>query len=181
MGMPLSKNQGINLLLQKEFDNSIVGRILRWTVGTFRIIVIVVEMLVMGAFLSRFWLDAKNSDLNDLIKVKSAQISSQSGFENEFRRIQTKLNVFSSLSDNQKISEILTKLAAKLPPTVSFTSIAIQEPSVEINGLSVGEADISQFIVNLETDKFWKEISLSQINQAKENPAYVEFTINLKY
>ena len=73
--MPKKKN--INLLPKEEFDASVVGRLLRWAMGTFRIIVIITEMIVMAAFLSRFWLDAQNSDLNDEIRFASSQIDSQ--------------------------------------------------------------------------------------------------------
>jgi len=45
--------------------------------GSFRIIVIVTEIIVMGAFLSRFWLDAQNSELDSSIKIASAQITAQ--------------------------------------------------------------------------------------------------------
>ena len=73
----MAKNKSINLLPQEEFDASIFGRTLKWAMGTFRIIVIITEMVVMGAFLSRFWLDAQNSDLDNSIKIASAQISAQ--------------------------------------------------------------------------------------------------------
>ena len=63
--MPAKKEPEINLLPQEEFEGSVIGRILKWGLSTFRIIVIIVEMVVMAAFLSRFWLDAKNSDLNE--------------------------------------------------------------------------------------------------------------------
>jgi hypothetical protein len=89
----MPKNKTINLLPQEEFESSIIGRILRWAMGTFRIIVIITEIIVMGAFLSRFWLDAQNSTLSDGIKIKSSQIQSLADIEKEFRNIQSKLNM----------------------------------------------------------------------------------------
>src|SRR3990167_3725924 len=118
----MPKNKPINLLPQEEFDASIVGRVLKWAMGTFRIIVIITEMIVMGAFLSRFWLDARNSDLNELIDIKSAQISLQSEFEKEFRGLQTKLNIIEEMSKNTKSSEVLSRVSSKLPPDANFSS-----------------------------------------------------------
>jgi hypothetical protein len=43
----MPKNKAINLLPQEEFDISIIGRTLKWAMGTFRIIVIVTEIVVM--------------------------------------------------------------------------------------------------------------------------------------
>ena len=81
----------INLLPQEEFANSTIGRVFTWAMSTFRIIVIGMEMVVMVAFLSRFWLDAINVDLNDIIKQRSAVIAAQSYFEKAFRDLQTRV------------------------------------------------------------------------------------------
>src|SRR5512144_1767398 len=98
----MAKSKSINLLPQEEFENSVLGRILRWATGSFRVIVIITEMVVMGAFLSRFWLDAQNSDLNDSIQIKSAQISAQKDFENQFRQIQKKLDIYKGISKSNQ-------------------------------------------------------------------------------
>ena len=177
----MAKTRVINLLPQEEFDVSVVGRILKWAMGTFRIIVIITEMIVMGAFLSRFWLDARNSDLNDLIEVKSAQISLQSEFEKEFRGLQTKLNIIEEVSKNTKSSEVLSRVSSKLPPDASFSSLSFQESSAQIKGVAGGEIAIMQFILNLDADEFFKEVSLGQVSQSENNPALTVFAINIKY
>src|SRR3989344_5652085 len=102
--MPAKKEKQklINLLPQEEFTASTLGRILTWLLSSFRIIVIVSEMVVMGAFVSRFWLDAKNADLSDDIEQKQAVVTSFSDFEQQFRSIQKKLLIFSSLSKSSE-------------------------------------------------------------------------------
>ena len=79
------KQAQVNLLPQEEFAGTTFGRTLRWAMSSFRIIVIATEMIVMLTFLSRFWLDARNADLNDLIKQKSAVLSASADFEKEFK------------------------------------------------------------------------------------------------
>ena len=59
------KNKEINLLPQEQFAASTTGRVLAWVLSTFRMIVILTEMIVIIAFLSRFWLDIKSNDLTD--------------------------------------------------------------------------------------------------------------------
>ena len=117
--MPKKKN--INLLPKEEFDASVVGRLLGWAMGTFRIIVIITEMVVMTAFLSRFWLDAKNSDLNDEIRLKSSQISVQKDFEIGFRNLQKKLAIYEALGKDKKRSDVITKVTGKIPADVSLS------------------------------------------------------------
>lgn len=130
----MAKNKLINLLPQEEFDVSVVGRVLKWAMGTFRIIVIVTEMVVMGAFLSRFWLDAQNSDLNDAIAIKTAQISAQSDFENQFRAIQNKLSIFKQLATAPQSSDKLNVIASKVPTDVVMSGMSVTDTSAELKG-----------------------------------------------
>ena len=98
------KKSEINLLPQEEFASSTLGRVLTWLLSTFRIIVIATEIIVMAVFLSRFWLDAKANDLNELIRKNQAVLGTTVEFENEFRNIQKKLDTFSKTSGTKPFS-----------------------------------------------------------------------------
>jgi hypothetical protein len=96
--MPINKSaKHINLLPQDDFQTTGIGRVLKWALSTFRVMVIVTELVVMSAFLSRFWLDSKNSDLNEAMGIKKAQVMAYKEVEKEFRSYQTKLSIASSL------------------------------------------------------------------------------------
>jgi hypothetical protein len=146
----MPKNKAINLLPQEEFDISMLGRTLKWAMGTFRIIVIVTEIIVMGAFLSRFWLDAQNSDLSNSIKIKSAQITAQAAVEKEFRNVQSKLDIVKEISAATPLSQKIDAITSKLPTGVNLTSVSVLESSVQIKGSSTTEFGIAQFVANLK-------------------------------
>jgi len=57
--MAAKKEKPINLLPKDSFAETTLGRVITWFLGTFRIMVIAVELVVVAAFLSRFWLDSK--------------------------------------------------------------------------------------------------------------------------
>lgn len=177
----MAKNKSINLLPREEFEASTLGRVLKWAMGTFRIIVIVTEMIVMGAFLSRFWLDAQNSDLNDAIRVKNAQISAQSEFEKEFRSIQKKLSIFKNLSQDKETSGQIKLIATKTPSDVLLSSIAIETASIQVKGVGNSESGISQFVTNLKSEKSFKSVDLVSINSSDENPLASQFTLKITY
>jgi Tfp pilus assembly protein PilN len=177
----MPKNKFINLLPQEEFEASTLGRVLRWAMGTFRIIVIVTEMVVMGAFLSRFWLDAENSNLADSIKIASAQIQVQSEFEKEFRGLQTKLAIIKQLVGGPKSSDRFLELAAKTPPGVSITSIGVQDLTGTVKGASDTETAIAQFISNLKTDPNIKKISLGSLDTSDDVQSTILFQLNISY
>ncbi|HCS79450.1 TPA: hypothetical protein DIV55_06990, partial [Patescibacteria group bacterium] len=62
----------INLLTRKDFDASLVGRILRWSLIYGRYIIVSTEIIVLLAFIYRFSLDRQITDLNEEIEQKSA-------------------------------------------------------------------------------------------------------------
>ncbi len=177
--MPAKKEPEINLLPQEEFEASVVGRILKWALSTFRIIVIVTEMVVMAAFLSRFWLDARNSDLNETIKQKQAVLAASSTFEKDLRNVQKRLSIASSLFSLSKPSKILNSIVSYLPADVYISSFAVLEDAVQVKGYSLSEMSISQFIANLESVKNFKDVTLTQIDSSKEGTTSLIFTLKI--
>lgn len=178
--MPAGKNK-INLLPQEEFEATTLGRILKWALSTFRVMVITMEMVVMLAFLSRFWLDARSNDLNDLIKNKSAIISAQANFEKDWRNTQKRLTIFSSLT-SQEVSkaELLESIGNFLPISISLTNFSETEAGYQIKGLSTSEIGIAQLMANLEASKKFKEISLFNLDSSSQNKSYLTFTLKMK-
>lgn len=171
------KELKINLLPQKEFERSTLGRILKWAVSSFRIIVIATEMIVMAAFLSRFWLDATNSDLNDTILQKKAIITSFTETENKFRTFQKQIDIFTKITSLTQKSEYLNLITSLTPADVILNSISDSEDSVQIIGYSGSEQNISQFIKNLSSAGKFKDVSLNKIDSSEDNSSAIVFTI----
>jgi Tfp pilus assembly protein PilN len=155
----------VNLLPQNEAVSSIPGRVLRWAMGTFRIIVIVTELIVMTAFLSRFWLDAKNTDLTDLMRQKQSIIAAAGDFESQFKLTQKKLEIFSqNAGEEGKASANLNTITSYLPENVYLTTYSYTDAQVSISGKSGSETDISQLIANLEKSDKFTGITLSNLS-----------------
>lgn len=176
-----NKKSLINLLPQEEFDASTLGRVLRWAMGTFRIIVIITEMVVMGAFLSRFWLDAQNSDLNEEITIKSAQISAQSDFEKQFRSTQNKLNIFKSLASNPPPSGKIDIIASRIPTNITLTGISVDDASAQLKGTAASELGLAQLLSNLQAEKSLKSVDIGSLSNSENDPSLTTFTLNIGY
>jgi Tfp pilus assembly protein PilN len=177
----MPKNKAINLLPQEEFDVSLVGRTLKWAMGTFRIIVIVTEVIVMTAFLSRFWLDAQNSDLSNSIKVKSAQIAAQAEVEKEFRGLQSKLDIAKQIKAAAPLSQKIDEITSKLPLGVNLATVSVLDNSAQIKGSSTSEVGIAQFITNLKADPSFKSVDLGQVTSSEIDITQTVFTIMISY
>jgi Tfp pilus assembly protein PilN len=177
----MPKNKAINLLPQQEFDVSMLGRTLKWAMGTFRIIVIVTEMIVMAAFLSRFWLDAQNSDLTNSIKIKAAQITAQASVEKEFRDVQSKLTIIKEIGSGTKPSQRIEAITSKLPSGVNLTNVSVLENTAQVKGTSANELGIAQFIANLKADPSFKTVNLGQVGSSENNLDQIGFSISITY
>lgn len=175
--MPAKKEFKINLLPQKEFERSSLGRILKWALSSFRIIVIVTELIVMAAFLSRFWLDAKSSDLNDAISQKKAIITSFAETEKKFRAFQKQIDIFTKITSSTPKSEYVNLITSLTPTDLILNSISDNEDSLQIIGYSSSEQNISQFIKNLSSAGKFKDVSLNKIASGEDNSSAIVFTI----
>jgi len=168
----------INLLPEKGFESTTTGRVLAWILSTFRVIVIVTEIIVMVAFLSRFWLDAQNSDLNEQIQQKQAVLVASQNFENEFNLTQKRLKIFSDLTNQLKLSEALNKVNLSLPPDVILTNISITKNLIEISGNTPNERSIQQLAINLNSRENFSGFTITKISSNLTDQAVLDFTIS---
>jgi Tfp pilus assembly protein PilN len=172
------KQSQINLLPQREFASSTLGRILAWILSTFRIIVIVTEIIVMVAFLSRFWLDAKNNDLNEEIQQKQAVLAASLPFENDFRQIQKQLEIYSVLAkDKDLVSNTIFHVVTSLPPDVVLDDISLNDGSFVISGLTPSEVSIQHLLANLQSISSLENVSLGEIKSSQEETSLLSFKI----
>jgi Tfp pilus assembly protein PilN len=173
------KNEAeINLLPQKGFESTTSGRILAWILSTFRIIVIVTEIIVMIAFLSRFYFDAQNTDLNEKIQQKEAILKASKDFETKFKDVQKRLTVYTSLTQGQNTnSETLDLVTKSVPSDVILSQLHTREKTIEIKALTPSEKSIEQFIVNLSAEKKLTNVNLLSVSTDPKNSTLLIFEI----
>lgn len=164
---------------KEEASSSTGAKILRWILSTFRMIVITVELVVIIGFLSRFWLDVRNSDLDDEIKQKEALILSYAQVEKDFRLAQKRLDIFKAhtVSDTTS-SPYLESASSALPQDVQLTSFTKEGAAITIRGASLSEQSISQYLVNLRAKADFRSAVLSQVESFAESPL-INFTITV--
>lgn len=171
------KSRQINLVPEEGLSSTTSGRILIWILSTFRIILIVTELIVIGAFISRFWLDAKNTDLSEEMKEAKDVISSLSSFESDFKDIQNRLVIFDSYKENEgKINSNLKTMVSYKPQGINFQSINVDIDKITIAAVSVSEIEVEQYYVNLKASGKFESVDLENISLTKDNSS-VNFSI----
>ncbi len=173
-------NKKINLLPQEDFERSGVGHVLTWLLSSFRVFVTFTEIIVISAFLSRFWLDVKSNDLDDAIRQRSALITANLPFEKQFKDTQERLKIFSSLSKNKSATDTINLVGSFLPTDVKLVNVSVEGSDVTLTGTSASEFSILQFLTNLAASSNFDKPVLSALSTNPQDPNTLTFSIKTK-
>ncbi len=171
------KKKLVNLVPRSNFEDTTAGRVLKWTLSTFRMLVIFVELVVIAGFIARFWLDVVHSDLNDEIKQKTQLIESYSSLETNFKKAQTKLLLFKTIDEQEnRNSDLIAALTTKIPNGANLSQFKRNASLMEISIESVSEQAVSQLISNLQAFQDFTDMKLIRVQSQEGNP-YVIYTL----
>lgn len=178
--MAAHKKRNINLLPYGTFDSSVKGRVLNWSLSTFRTIVVIVEVIVIAGFLARFWIDAQNSSLDEKIMQKMALIDSYSDFEKTFKNYQGKLAIISeNTQDSKSMSTNMKAISDEITPEVILTNIFFSPQSTILQGQTISERDVERLLLKLQQHSNFNGLFLSSLESDKFSP-YLNFQMSIQ-
>lgn len=168
----------INLLPASEFEDSFWGRFLKWGITAGRKVIIVTELVVILAFLSRFKLDEDIRRLNDEITGKRNLLESNMSFEDRFRELKAKIAAVKDVEKRQSdASETLGKVSGYVPTEVRLQSLLISKDVANLAGVSIDEKALKEMITRMDKDQDWRSIELS--NMAAQEGKGVKFVLDI--
>ncbi len=178
----------ISLLPESENVNSLSSRILKWAANAGRFIIVFTELIVVIAFISRFWLDRKNADLSEVIRQQKAIISSTREFESLFINTQKKLTDINTFYNNlPNYKDKINTIIQSAPPDVSFSSLTLKtdEKTKKIVASAVSQAflesSIVSFLSNLTINPSISSLNVSSIEKKpRENKYTIIFDLTYK-
>lgn len=156
------KFPSINLLKSKE--GGFVDRFINWALTVGRVVVILTELIALGAFLYRFSLDRQIIDLHTKIKQEQTVVGYLKENEDTFRNLQNRLAVASSFGNSSsKLVKILDDIVNFGSVDVTFNTIALQADRVQINASFRSVNSLQQFITSLKDYKSVDSVSIDKI------------------
>lgn len=184
----MANKKELSLLPDSNNPNSFSARFIKWATTVGRWIMILTELIVISAFISRFWLDRKNSDLSDAIRQKQSILESTQDFELEFLALQKRLNFIKTFySQNHEYSSKIDSLVNSTPSDLIYKNLSIK-PDVTTNKINAdatviafSEPSIIKFISNLMSNSDIETVKINQIEKkAKENNYSISFSAVFK-
>lgn len=177
-----ARKKEINLLPKEPWETGILGQLIPWTLSVGRYVVVFVELIVIGAFLSRFGLDRKLTDLNEKIKQKQALVSSYGDLEANFIRVQQQLNKIKTTDETAvKINEVLENIGRITPIDAAYDSIMINQEEVSLQGKVLSEMGLATLLTQAQASKAFGDVSLENVSSGTEKEQTIIFRMSLKH
>jgi len=168
------KDSSINLVGE---NINFVDRFITWALTVGRVVIILTEVIALGAFLYRFSLDRQLIDLHSKIKQEQAVVSYLKDNEDTFRNIQNRLSLaanFGGIAENQV--KLLGDMVSFAPSGMVFNNIAIQEDRIRINASTNLVSSLSEFVKKLRSYSKIENVIIEKIEN-KPSSASITFGI----
>jgi len=169
----------INLLPKSAFDVSTGGKVLRWALTAGRYIIVLTELVVILAFISRFKLDQDISNLSNSIEGKKNILVAMAKMEEDFRGTQFRLKSAGKMLTNQlQAGKELGGIVAQMPEEMLVSNLEVNKGEIKLTGQVLSEAGLGEFLRKLRTGGEWKSLDLVSVNSDTQQG--VRFVLNTK-
>lgn len=170
----------LNLLRPQSNPEKLPVKFLHWLLSSGRYLFVLVNGLVLIAFIGRFKLDADLASNKEAIEEQIPYIESMKPYEILIRNTQLKLSTIANINTNSlDWSRILKKIADQTPTNVKITSINVEKnvgaATIRINGQTQNNNEITGFISGLKTEDSFTKVSLVNIGLEQD---IIKFTID---
>ncbi len=179
--MPPKKE--ISLLPEENNSQSFSNRFIRWLTTAGRFVIVFTELIVVIAFISRFWLDRKNADLSETIRQQTAILESTKDFENEYLVLQQRLEfVRKYYNQAPDYAPKIQSLIESSPPGIVYDRFSLTQPEEsslvqsDMTVFAYQESSIVDFITNLILNPNIGNVNIKNI---EKKPKDTKYTISL--
>lgn len=177
--LPAKISLHIDLLKPQSSPEKPYLRFIRWLMSTGRFIVIIVEVVVLAAFLSRFKLDADIQTAKEAAEQQIPYIKSLSVDEAQIRQTQLQL---ATIKDVKQTSpdyvSILREIANQTPSSVKILTLSLEKDAgksnLKITGTAQANQDVSTFALGLKSQDQFANINISSVSLEQ---GVINFTI----
>lgn len=177
--MPAQISSRVNFLPSDRFEFSRTGKFLNWALTTGRYLVVMTELIVTVAFLSRFWFDRVLTDLKESRFQKEVTVDSFKDFEQKFLSTQSRLNFVKQTVDaSLKADGELVMINELSPKGVDYSQIQIDSDRTNLSGFAASALDFSSLLSGLESQERFSEISVKVLRLSLARKPGFDFEID---
>ena len=171
----------VNLLPTDRFEYSKLGRFLGWALTAGRIAVVLTELVVIIAFLSRFWFDRKLNDLRERRVQKEAVVDSYADIQTRFTKVQAQLSAIRNILNQQaNMADRLTEIQSLTPQGVSYSKMVVSSQSARLTGYTQTPSLFSVLLTNLQNKAGEENVTVKNLVLSKDHVPGFDFEVDMK-
>lgn len=137
------------------------------------------EIVVLLAFISRFSLDRKLTDLKEEVSQKQDIIQANLPFENDVRALQDKLGKIKTLKSTPSGAlPVLTSFQTILPAGMYLTSLTLEGDHLTVSAVAGSTGALAQFLANMKNTKNLTNVDIGDIT--RDQLLGIQFTFTAK-
>lgn len=168
----------VSINLIKDQKSDLLERIINWSLGVGRILIIVTELIALGAFLWRFGLDQQLVDLHTEIKQKQAIVGAFKKNEDEYRNLQDRLSIASNFTQTErKRFQIYKDVLGLATSGITFNKISLSSNNLVIEITVDSVSSLSNFTNSLKLYSQIETVSIDKI-ETKTSSAVIVIGIS---
>jgi hypothetical protein len=159
-------------------QETFVDKVVVFSFGYLRYIIVLTQMVVLGVFMFRFTVDQDIVDLKDTLQQKKAIIDVSAPLMNQAVHIDKKAtNIKQILSAQDNFSNMISYYLSVFPEKVTSSKLTITNEGIETSGVAQEAGIIQDFYNRLVRDKHFNKVNIKDLR--KVDNQYV-FTLSLK-
>lgn len=159
----------LDLLRPQSEPQRLLVKAFRWILSAGRYLIIGVEVIVLGAFIFRFKLDADIAATKETIEEQVPFIESLKADEELIRTTQFQVATIKLIKEtNPDYSLILQKIADQTPTGVTIVSLNLQKSlgktEIKISGTASSQGELSSLMTGLKEDENFIDLNLVSVS-----------------
>ncbi|MBI2040161.1 PilN domain-containing protein [Candidatus Microgenomates bacterium] len=158
----------LDLLKPQGSPQKLPEKFLRWLLSTGRFIFVLVEAVVLLAFIFRFKLDADIASTKEKIDEQIPYVESLRNYEILIKQIQLKLSTIGAFNQNYAdYPEILKRISDQVPSGIKINTMGLQKDvgkiTIRINAQAQSNNDLLTFLLGMREDQYFTDVSLVSV------------------
>lgn len=159
----------LDLLRSQSQPKRLVIKVFNWLLSSGRLLIVVVEILVLAAFLARFKLDSDLSTTREAIEQQVPFIESLASDEALIRQTQFQLATVREMrQDSPDYASIAQKIAKQTPSGIILKTLSMTKnrsnADIRIAGTASDNTQLTSFIAGLRADSIFQDLDLVDVS-----------------
>ena len=169
----------ITINLEKNARVELENVFIKWVINVGRMVILITELIALGALFYRFVIDRQIIDLHDLIKKEQLFVNAQAVQEKEYRSIQQRLDIIKLAKEETdlKLAIMNDILKASENGVFSASNLSINKNMISVDGNTASVFTINNFI---ETLKKYPEVNSIGIGEINSTSKGIIFKLNIE-